>query len=693
MLSLHSNGSSSTLCSGGNSFSDNGSPTTPPSEELKPHMPFGNSHYPDGLCLGSKIPVSSVRNKTNESLIDELSLCRNLSNVYISNGKEEFSNLRDFSVDRDRLLYRDCCFSGSNQTTIDKHGDYDNVRRGFFDHMRFQSPVPSNAMSFDGQMSPGLSGLQQEHNMGSLLGSRVSPRQADNFFPQFNYCNSSMNFPWQNNTKEQMDNYYLGGSPVSNFTTSLSGLPMAESLFYAQQDGMNLNEARGVLNLLNTPQMTSPRPHLSVENALHLGLPLSGGRTRTPLNIRIPQPGLESLTSDESFIIQGEALNHSVNKGFNPSRGRSKVALHEIGMSKRLGRSQLDGWHQSAEICDNAQSARINFPFSIPPKYNSLAEAQGYIYLLAKDQYGCRFLQRIFDEGTPKDVQIVFNEIINYVVELMVNPFGNYLMQKLLDVCNEEQRLQILLMVTAEPGQLVRISLNPHGTRVVQKLIETLKTRQQISLVISALEPGFLALIKDLNGNHVIQRCLQCLSHEDNKFIFVAAAKYCVDIAIHQHGCCVLQRCISHSIGKHRENLVAEISANGLLLSQDAYGNYVIQFILELRIPSATSNLISQFEGNYVHLSKQKFGSHVVEKCLMVFNDECQSRLIHELLSVPQFERLLQDPHANYVVQTAIRVSEGPIHNALVEAIESHKAISRNSPYSKRIFSQKLLKK
>ncbi|XP_075673102.1 putative pumilio homolog 7, chloroplastic isoform X2 [Castanea sativa] len=670
---------------GGNSFSDNGSPTTPPSEELKPHMPCGNSnsHYPDGLWLDSKIPVSSVRNKTNESLIDELSLCRNLSNVYISNGKEDFSNLRDFSVDRDRLLYRDCSFSGSNQTTIDKHGDYDNVRRGFSDYMRFQSPVPSNAMSFDGQMSPALSGLQQEHNMGSLLGSRVSPRQADKFFPQFNYCNSSMNFPWQN-TKEQIDNYYLGGSPVSNFTTSLSGPPMAESLSYAQQDGMNLNEARGVLNLLNTPQMTSPRPHLSVENALHLGLPLSSGRTRTPLNIRIPQPGLESLTSDESFIIQGEALNHSVNKGFNPSRGRSKVALHEIGMSKRLERSQLDGWHQSA---------RINFPFSLPPKYNSLAEAQGYIYLLAKDQYGCRFLQRIFDEGTPKDVQIVFNEIINYVVELMVNPFGNYLMQKLLDVCNEEQRLQILLMVTAEPGQLVRISLNPHGTRVVQKLIETLKTRQQISLVISALEPGFLALIKDLNGNHVIQRCLQCLSHEDNKFIFVAAAKYCVDIAIHQHGCCVLQRCISHSIGEHRENLVTEISANGLLLSQDAYGNYVIQFILELRIPSATSNLISQFEGNYVHLSKQKFGSHVVEKCLMVFNDECQSRLIHELLSVPQFERLLQDPHANYVVQTALRVSEGPIHNALVEAIESRKAISRNSPYSKRIFSQKLLKK
>lgn len=55
---------------------------------------------------------------------------------------------------------------------------------------------------------------------------------------------------------------------------------------------------------------------------------------------------------------------------------------------------------------------------------------------------------------------------------------------------------------------------------MVQKLVETVKTTNQISLVKSALEPGFLDLIKDLNGNHVIQRCLQCLSNEDNKVLF-----------------------------------------------------------------------------------------------------------------------------------------------------------------------------
>ncbi|XP_076959572.1 putative pumilio homolog 7, chloroplastic [Bidens hawaiensis] len=346
-----------------------------------------------------------------------------------------------------------------------------------------------------------------------------------------------------------------------------------------------------------------------------------------------------------------------------------------------------------AGACENGKFSVGNKSFSTPVRCKTLGDVKGFIYMFAKEQNRCRFIQSVFDEENPKHVEMVFNETIGHVNELMVNPFGNYLIQKLLEVCNEEQRMCVLMEVTREPRELVRISLNTHGTRAVQKLIETVKLGKQIKMVVAALEPGFLALIKDLNGNHVIQRCLQCLSNEDNKFIFEAAAKFCVDIATHQHGCCVLQRCINHSTGKHQERLILEISSNGLLLAQDAFGNYVVQSILELQSPSAVSMLTSQFEGSYVHLATQKFSSHVVEKCLLVLDDHLRSRVIRELLASLRFEQLLQDPHANYVVQTALRVAEDSLHNSLVKAIESHKAISRNSPYSKRIFSHKLLKK
>lgn len=54
-----------------------------------------------------------------------------------------------------------------------------------------------------------------------------------------------------------------------------------------------------------------------------------------------------------------------------------------------------------------------------------------------------RYLQRKFDEGGAAAVEKVFPEVLDNIVELMVDPFGNYLVQKLLDRCSEQQRLEV----------------------------------------------------------------------------------------------------------------------------------------------------------------------------------------------------------------------------------------------------------
>jgi hypothetical protein len=51
-------------------------------------------------------------------------------------------------------------------------------------------------------------------------------------------------------------------------------------------------------------------------------------------------------------------------------------------------------------------------------------------------------------------------------------------------------------------------------------------------------------MVQDLNGNHVVQRCLHHLGPQYNQFIFDAVAADLVSVATHRHGCCVLQRCI-----------------------------------------------------------------------------------------------------------------------------------------------------
>ncbi|KAE9605479.1 putative armadillo-like helical, pumilio, RNA binding domain-containing protein [Lupinus albus] len=663
-FSLKSDGSSSSsLFSAGHALSDTGSPTL---EDLKAAKPSVSSN---SFRFGSNAmtPDLTFMNKANESLVDELDLCATLSQMHINNQQENPNDFNYGSVDMNQFPFRDCSLSRNTPVNDKKYRDYYNFKRECLDYLGVQSHFPTSPLSRNAGMSLSYSGLSRDYETANLFGSRQCAISPETIPSQLNGFGGSMDSPRQllNNY-----NYYYKEIQPPEPTVSLSRNPMVDALLYAQENGMSLVEETGMPRLLNSSHCTNLRS-FGTENLVQHCRPMCNKRAMPPSKARTPQGNLDAIMREGSYVIQGEGLNYVVGKGSDRSRFRSKAPTRETGFVKHPKRSELDMGNRLVGIYEHTWSSRNELP-----KYNSLAEVRGNIHLIAKDQYGCRFLQRVFDEGTPEDVQEIFNEIINHVVELMMNPFGNYLMQKLLDVCTEEQRTRMLLIITEEPGQLVRISLNTHGTRVVQKLIETLRTRQQISLAVSALEPGFLSLIKDLNGNHVVQHCLLCLSNEDKRFIFVAAAKYCVEIATHKHGCCVLQKCIGYSTGEHLEKLIAEISANALLLAQDQYG-----------IPSATASLRFHLEGNYVHLSRHKFGSHVVEKCLVVFNDENRSRLIHELLSSPCFEHLLLDPHANYVVQKALLHSEGCMRRLLVNVIESHEAICRNSPYSKKIIA------
>ena len=87
-------------------------------------------------------------------------------------------------------------------------------------------------------------------------------------------------------------------------------------------------------------------------------------------------------------------------------------------------------------------------------------------------------------------LEVIFSEVMEHMVELMTDPFGNYLCQKLLDCCSRQQRAAIVQRVAPH---LVSISLNIHGTRAAQKLIERLgsehkPSQPEIEAVVEALE-------------------------------------------------------------------------------------------------------------------------------------------------------------------------------------------------------------
>ncbi|CAG7972485.1 unnamed protein product [Penicillium salamii] len=311
-----------------------------------------------------------------------------------------------------------------------------------------------------------------------------------------------------------------------------------------------------------------------------------------------------------------------------------------------------------------------------------LEHYKGELYSLCKDQHGCRYLQRKLEERNEEHVQLIFNETYMHVIELMTDPFGNYLCQKLLEYSNDEQRTAL---IDNASSQLVKIALNQHGTRALQKMIEFISTPRQTQTVINSLQNHVVELVQDLNGNHVIQKCLNRLSPEDAEFIYEAVGGNCVVVGTHRHGCCVLQRCIDHASGNQKARLIAQITSHSFALVQDPFGNYVVQYILDLNEPSFTNPLCATFGGNIPQLSKQKFSSNVIEKCLRTADNYMKRELIDEFLMGGELEKMLRDSFANYVVQTAMDFCDAETRNRIVEAVRPILPSIRQTPHGRRI--------
>ena len=68
------------------------------------------------------------------------------------------------------------------------------------------------------------------------------------------------------------------------------------------------------------------------------------------------------------------------------------------------------------------------------------------------------------------------------------------------------------------------------------------------------------------------------------------------------------------------------------------FGNYVVQYILDLGLPWANAEVMIRLAGNYAELSMQKFSSNVVEKCLKLADaslEEHRNVVVREIMTSP----------------------------------------------------------
>lgn len=314
-------------------------------------------------------------------------------------------------------------------------------------------------------------------------------------------------------------------------------------------------------------------------------------------------------------------------------------------------------------------------------KRNIAASPANIICAVSKDQEGSRFIQKKLDAATAEEIDFTFQEVKKNIGELITDLFGNYVIQKFLEIGTLEQKKEIL---EAMEESVIPLALHMYGCRVVQKALECREINQKI---VKKIKGHVIDLVCDQNGNHVIQKCVECV---DSEFIIKEFEEDAVNLSKHRYGCRVIQRIFENSSGCFAA--INKIISSAKSLVEDQYGNYVIQHILERGSEQHKKKLIAILSDRIAEYSTHKFASNVMEKCVICGTPEDRKCMFAKLMSTSATDntlvRISCDKFGNYVVQRLIDVLRDKEKDELVAYLREHLPELKKSSYAKCILGR-----
>ncbi|KAG7465894.1 hypothetical protein MATL_G00158610 [Megalops atlanticus] len=423
-----------------------------------------------------------------------------------------------------------------------------------------------------------------------------------------------------------------------------------------------------------------------------------------PVGMPLPnQPPSHSLTPPPSLSTHGSSSSLNLG-GLTNGSGRYISAAPGAEAKFRSASSGSSLFSPSSQLFP---SSRLRYGMSdVMPSGRSrlledfrnnrypnlqLREIAGHIMEFSQDQHGSRFIQLKLERATPAERQLVFSEILQAAYQLMVDVFGNYVIQKFFEFGSLDQKLALAERIR---GHVLSLALQMYGCRVIQKALEFIPSDQQvISEMVRELDGHVLKCVKDQNGNHVVQKCIECVQPHALQFIIDAFKGQVFALSTHPYGCRVIQRILEHCLPEQTLSILEELHQHTEQLVQDQYGNYVIQHVLEHGRTEDKSKIVAEIRGSVLGLSQHKFASNVVEKCVTHSSRAERAMLIDEVCSLNDgphsaLYTMMKDQYANYVVQKMIDIAEPTQRKIVMHKIRPHIATLRKYTYGKHILAK-----
>ena len=272
-----------------------------------------------------------------------------------------------------------------------------------------------------------------------------------------------------------------------------------------------------------------------------------------------------------------------------------------------------------------------------------------------RDQLYCRQIQSKLEKNVNnvKYSEEFYGNIKPHLIEIIEHQFGNYVIQKFLNVLLAQGNKLIFEDIFIEiSDKLYLICVHNYGTRVIQKTFEKLdngnyskiETEKLNSIFKSLIEKHLYELCCDKNGNHVYQKLLRIFPKENNKNNFLY------------------------------EELI----------------NYTIQTVFKLFEEKINEKIYKYIDENLLKLSKEKFSSNVIDKCIIKDYDK-SNKLIESIIHKNVIKEIIIDQYGNYVVQKAMSVSDKDTCERIAKQIKPMLGELQKTNIGKKIYEKLMI--
>ena len=316
-----------------------------------------------------------------------------------------------------------------------------------------------------------------------------------------------------------------------------------------------------------------------------------------------PQPIGTPLSPTASEFSTVQSPVNPWNTSAPGSPGQTYVSpMEPINYRRLLDRSVTCNWKYIVDkiVCNNDQQASIFLQQklkvgTVEQKYEIIEAIVAQAYPLMVNRFGNFLVQRCFEHGTPEQVIAIANAIRGNTLSLSMDAFGCHVVQKAFDAVPEDYKA---IMVHELLRRIPETVIHRYACHVWQKLFE---------LRWSDSPPQIMKFVNE---------ALRGMWHE---------------VALGETGSLVVQNIFENCLEEDKRLCIDEVLHSIDIVSHGQFGNWCIQHICEHGLPTDRSRAIDHVLRYATEYSMDQFASKVVEKCLKIGGPDFLERYLERV--------------------------------------------------------------